>query len=38
VTLPLEDGDERECAIHERHLRFFDAESGEQTAAQPVRA
>src|SRR5687767_3675595 len=24
VTVPLEDGDEREFAIHERHLRFFD--------------
>jgi multiple sugar transport system ATP-binding protein len=38
VTVPLEDGDEREFAIHERHLRFFDAESGEQTAPQPVRS
>ncbi len=38
VTLPLEDGDEREFAIHERDLRFFDADTGEQTAAQPVRA
>ena len=38
VTLPLEDGDEREFAIHERDLRFFDADTGEQTAPQPVRA
>src|SRR5918999_1837470 len=38
VTVPLEDGDERKFAIHERHLRFFDAESGKQTAPQPVRA
>src|ERR687891_167440 len=38
VTVPLEDGDEREFAIHERDLRFFDAESGKQTAPQPVRA
>ncbi|MGH2847992.1 MAG: ABC transporter ATP-binding protein [Thermoleophilaceae bacterium] len=38
VTVPLEDGDEREFAIHERHLRFFDAETGEQTAPTPVRA
>jgi ABC-type sugar transport system ATPase subunit len=38
VTVPLEDGDEHEFGIHERHLRFFDAESGEQTAPQPVRA
>jgi len=38
VTVPLEDGDEREFSIQERHLRFFDAESGEQTAPQPVRA
>ena len=38
ITLPLEDGDEREFAIHERHLRFFDADTGEQSAPQPVRA
>jgi multiple sugar transport system ATP-binding protein len=38
ITLHLEDGDEREFAIHERHLRFFDADTGEQTAPQPVRA
>jgi multiple sugar transport system ATP-binding protein len=38
VTVPLEDGDERDFGIHERHLRFFDAESGEQTSPQPVRA
>jgi len=38
VTTPLEDGEVREFAVHERDLRFFDAESGEQTHAQPVRA
>jgi ABC-type sugar transport system ATPase subunit len=38
VTTPLEDGDIREFAVHERDLRFFDAESGERTAAQPLRA
>jgi multiple sugar transport system ATP-binding protein len=36
VTVPLEGGDEREFAVHERDLRFFDAETGKQT--QPVRA
>src|ERR671918_1645169 len=38
VTTPLEGGDIREFAVHERDLRFFDAESGERTAAQPLRA
>jgi ABC-type sugar transport system ATPase subunit len=38
VTTPLEAGDEREFAVHERHLRFFDAETGERTGARPVRA
>jgi len=38
VTTPLESGTTREFAVHERDLRFFDAETGEQTAAQPVRA
>jgi multiple sugar transport system ATP-binding protein len=38
VTTPLESGDVREFAVHERDLRFFDAESGEQTRPQPVRA
>jgi multiple sugar transport system ATP-binding protein len=37
ITTPLEDGDERDFAVHERDLRFFDAETGEQTAAQPAR-
>jgi multiple sugar transport system ATP-binding protein len=37
VTVPLEDGDAREFAVHERDLRFFDAETGKQTQ-QPVRA
>jgi multiple sugar transport system ATP-binding protein len=38
VTTPLDDKDTREFAVHERDLRFFDAETGRQTAAQPVRA
>ena len=38
VTTPLEAGDVRDFAIHERDLRFFDAETGERTAARPVRA
>ena len=38
VTTPLEDGETHEFAVHKRDLRFFDAESGRQTAAQPVRA
>jgi multiple sugar transport system ATP-binding protein len=38
VTVPLEAGDVRDFAIHERDLRFFDAESGERTEARPVRA
>jgi ABC-type sugar transport system ATPase subunit len=37
VTTPLEAGDAHEFAVHERDLRFFDAESGEQTHPQPVR-
>src|SRR5687768_16865243 len=38
VTTELDAGDTREFAIHERDLRFFDSETGKQTAAQPVRA
>jgi ABC-type sugar transport system ATPase subunit len=38
VTTPLEGGDVREFAVHERDLRFFDAGSGKQTAARPLRA
>jgi ABC-type sugar transport system ATPase subunit len=37
VTTPLEGGDVREFAVHERDLRFFDAESGKQTAPQALR-
>jgi ABC-type sugar transport system ATPase subunit len=37
VATPLEPGDVRDFAVHERDLRFFDAVTGEQTAAQPVR-
>jgi multiple sugar transport system ATP-binding protein len=38
ITTPLEDGDTRDFAVNERDLRFFDAETGKQTAAQPARA
>jgi multiple sugar transport system ATP-binding protein len=38
VTTPLEAGDVRHFAIHERDLRFFDPETGERTAPQPARA
>ena len=38
ITTPLEDGDTRDFAVHERDLRFFDAETGKQTAAEPARA
>jgi multiple sugar transport system ATP-binding protein len=38
ITTPLEDGDKRDFAVRERDLRFFDAETGKQTAAQPARA
>jgi multiple sugar transport system ATP-binding protein len=38
VTTPLEAGDVRHFAIHERDLRFFDSETGERTAPQPARA
>jgi ABC-type sugar transport system ATPase subunit len=37
VTTPLEGGDVREFAVHERDLRFFDAKSGERTTAQALR-
>jgi multiple sugar transport system ATP-binding protein len=38
VTAPLEAGDGRDFAVHERDLRFFDAETGKQTTPQPVHA
>jgi multiple sugar transport system ATP-binding protein len=38
VTTPLEDGETHEFAIHDRDLRFFDAEKGKRTAARPVHA
>jgi multiple sugar transport system ATP-binding protein len=38
VTAPLQEGEQHEFAVHERDLRFFDAESGKQTEAQSVRA
>jgi multiple sugar transport system ATP-binding protein len=38
ITTQLDAGDRRDFAVHERDLRFFDAETGEQTAAQPALA
>jgi multiple sugar transport system ATP-binding protein len=38
VTTPLEDGETHDFALHERDLRFFDAETGKRTGAQPVHA
>ena len=38
VTTPIEAGEVREFAVHERDLRFFDAGSGKRTAHEPVRA
>jgi ABC-type sugar transport system ATPase subunit len=38
VTTPLEDGETHEFAIHDRDLRFFDAESGKRTRSSPVHA
>jgi multiple sugar transport system ATP-binding protein len=38
VATPIEAGEVREFAVHERALRFFDATTGERTAGQPVRA
>jgi multiple sugar transport system ATP-binding protein len=38
VTTPLEDGEAHEFAIHDRDLRFFDAETGKRTGARPVHA
>jgi multiple sugar transport system ATP-binding protein len=38
VTVPIDAGEVREFAAHERDLRFFDAETGKRTATQPVRA
>jgi multiple sugar transport system ATP-binding protein len=38
VATPIEGGETREFAVHERDLRFFDAETGKRTAPQPVRA
>jgi multiple sugar transport system ATP-binding protein len=37
VSTPIEAGEVRDFAVHERDLRFFDAETGKRTAAQPVR-
>jgi multiple sugar transport system ATP-binding protein len=38
VTTPIEAGDVREFAVHERDLHFFDAETGKRTSSKPVRA
>jgi multiple sugar transport system ATP-binding protein len=37
IDTPIEAGEMREFAVHERDLRFFDAETGRRTAPQPVR-
>jgi multiple sugar transport system ATP-binding protein len=38
VTTGIEGGEVHEFAVHERDLRFFDAETGKRTAGRPVRA
>jgi multiple sugar transport system ATP-binding protein len=38
VTTPIEEGEVREFAVHERDLRFFDAETGTRTDPVPVTA
>jgi multiple sugar transport system ATP-binding protein len=38
VGTPIEPGETRDFAVHERDLRFFDAETGTRTAARPVRS
>ena len=38
VTAAIEAGETREFAVHERDLRYFDAETGRRTSEQPVRA
>jgi multiple sugar transport system ATP-binding protein len=37
VSTPIEPGEVREFAVHERDLRFFDADTGTRTAPEPVR-
>src|ERR687896_96946 len=37
VTAAIEAGETREFAVHERDLRYFDAETGRRTSEQPVR-
>jgi hypothetical protein len=37
VTTPIEGGETYEFAVHERDLRFFDAETGQRTAPKPIR-
>jgi multiple sugar transport system ATP-binding protein len=38
VTAPIEAGEEREFAVHDRDLRYFDADSGRRTSGSAVRA
>jgi ABC-type sugar transport system ATPase subunit len=38
VATPIEVGKAQEFAVHERDLRFFDAETGKRSAPRPVRA
>src|ERR671930_1112917 len=38
VATPIEVGETRRFAVHERDLRFFDAQTGARTSSRPVRA
>jgi multiple sugar transport system ATP-binding protein len=38
VATPIEVGETREFAVHERDVRFFDADTGTRTSPRPVRA
>jgi multiple sugar transport system ATP-binding protein len=38
VTVPIEGGETREFAVHERDLRYFDADTGRRTSGKPAPA
>jgi len=38
VATPIEIDETRRFAVHERDLRFFDADTGDRTSPRPVRA
>jgi multiple sugar transport system ATP-binding protein len=38
VTTPIQAGDPYQFAVHERDLRFFDADTGDRTAPGPIRS